>query len=139
MAVTYKIHPDLHLVCVTYSGEVTPDQYLASFDAYLKDPDFAPDLRILMNMTAATGFDIDFKSMFNLVLHQIPYYADRPKGTRAAIIAPDDLSFGIGRMYQSVSDGQLPSNLAVYRTAEEAFDFLGLAPDQSLLAPPNDE
>ncbi|RYG92046.1 STAS/SEC14 domain-containing protein [Loktanella sp. IMCC34160] len=139
MTVSYKIHPNLHLVCVTYSGEVTPDQYLESFDRYLKDPDYAPDLRILMNMTTATGFDIDFKAMFQMVLHQIPHYANRPKGTRAAILAPDDLSFGIGRMYQSLTDGQLPSELAVFRTAEEAFDFLGLEPDDSLLsAPPTD-
>lgn len=51
-----------------------------------------------------------------------------PGAGRIAIVAPDDMSYGLGRMYQTYRHGD-PSNtrhVGVFRTLPEALAFLGI-------------
>lgn len=47
-------------------------------------------------------------------------------GTRLAIVAPDDLAYGLGRMYQNYRElnPQSRREVGVFRTMEEALAFL---------------
>jgi hypothetical protein len=49
-------------------------------------------------------------------------------GSRFAIVAPDDLAFGLGRMYESYRSLQPDStkDVGVFRTMEDALAFLGV-------------
>lgn len=54
-----------------------------------------------------------------------------PGTSRIAVVAPDDLSYGLGRMYQTYRHGD-PSNVrhvGVFRTMAEALAFLRVAGD----------
>jgi hypothetical protein len=54
-----------------------------------------------------------------------------PGVSRIAVVAPDDLSYGLGRMYQTYRHGD-PSNVrhvGVFRTLAEALAFLRVAAD----------
>jgi len=56
-------------------------------------------------------------------------------GTRAAIVAPDDLAFGMGRMYQNYRELNplTVREVGVFRTMEEALVFLRM--DRALALP----
>lgn len=59
--------------------------------------------------------------------------------SKFAIIAPDDIAFGLGRMFanQRSLDGRSTKEVEVFRTAAEAFVYLGLQNDPpELLTPP---
>jgi len=49
-------------------------------------------------------------------------------GSKFAIVAPADLAFGLGRMYEMYRDLQAQSTkqVGVFRTLKEALEFLGL-------------
>jgi hypothetical protein len=51
-----------------------------------------------------------------------------PGGSRFAIVAPSDLTFGIGRMYETYRGlaGGEAKKVSVFRTLDEALRFLGL-------------
>lgn len=54
---------------------------------------------------------------------------DAPKeASRFAIVAPDDLAFGLGRMYQAYRglDQRSTKRVGVFRTMAQALAFLGL-------------
>ena len=44
---------------------------------------------------------------------------------KTAIIAPDDLPFGLGRLYEAYSD-ESPETTSVFREIDKAFEWLGL-------------
>ena len=53
---------------------------------------------------------------------------DRSTGSKFAIVAPSDVAFGLGRMYQTFRELQVQGTkqVGVFRTLEEALAFLGV-------------
>lgn len=51
-----------------------------------------------------------------------------PGKSKFAIVAPDDLAFGLGRMYEAYRglDVRSTKEVGVFRTFDEAVDFLGI-------------
>lgn len=54
---------------------------------------------------------------------------DHPTSTRFAIVAPDDLAFGLGRMFETYRGMEKGStkDVGVFRTHAEAFEFLAIS------------
>jgi hypothetical protein len=52
----------------------------------------------------------------------------RSQSSKFAIVAPDDLAFGLGRMYQAYRglDARSTKHVEVFRTLAEALEFLGM-------------
>jgi hypothetical protein len=87
-----------------------------------------------------TGYDelIDMSAVAEVELHhpdrlrqlaEISSATDPPTlSSRLAIVAPNDLTFGLGRMYQAHRALQSKStkDVGVFRTLGEAFAFLGV-------------
>jgi hypothetical protein len=65
---------------------------------------------------------------------------DHPtKRSKFAIVAPDELAYGLGRMYQSYRDLEPRSTkeVGVFRTLEEALNFLGVDSLHAVCCPEN--
>jgi hypothetical protein len=56
---------------------------------------------------------------------------DRASASKLAIVAPNDLAFGLGRMYEAYRDLEAKSTkqVGVFRSLAEALAFLGVAAD----------
>ncbi len=133
--VLYQIHEPINLVIVRYLGVVSTDDVVTAYSAYLEDPGRNPDHNILQNLSGVTDMDIGFRQMLAMIPRLQPFQTFRAPGTRTATFAPDDVPFGLARMYQSLTDGRVSYEIGVFRQMDPALAFLGIQSDHPELQP----
>ena len=133
MPIAHRVDHKLRLVVAVGYGTVTAEDLFA----YQREVASRPD---------AAGYDelVDMTPVIHIVAEESPRArdlaslaasTDRPEvRTRFAIVAPTDLAFGLGRMYQSYRENEprTTKQVAVFRTMEEACRFLGVEPPLEL-------
>ena len=133
MPIAHRVDHKLRLVVAVGYGTVTAEDLFA----YQREVASRPD---------AAGYDevVDMTPVIHIAAEESPRArdlaslaasTDRPEvRTRFAIVAPTDLAFGLGRMYQSYRENEprTTKQVAVFRTMEEACRFLGVEPPLEL-------
>jgi hypothetical protein len=128
MSIDYWIHHDLHLVWAEAQGILTAEDLFEYQRTVWSRPD-VQGYDEFVDMTRVS--DIPAPSPDGMhTLAALSASMDSPLShSRFAIVAPDDLAYGLGRMYQTHRD--LASNpgkeVAVFRTVQAGLDWLGLA------------
>jgi len=104
---------------VFYCDMTTTDmvQHIAAIRGH---PDFNPDFDELIDASGVSSFDIPSDDVRELASHDSPFHAS-PK---RVLVAPQDLVFGLGRMFQTFGSKQRP-HFIVVRTLDEAYRRLG--------------
>jgi len=121
MPITYDLDSSTDVIVTRMTGVLTDDQVLAHMKALRADPRMHPGVRQLVDVRDVTDFKVTPEGirMFTSLGRATP------TGHRLAIVAVEDVTFGMARMYQmSRSD----ERVGVFRTMEEARDWLGLEP-----------
>jgi hypothetical protein len=120
MPITYRVDAGEALVLTTATGTLTDQDILAHKKALLEDPSVVPGMAELSDVRAMTDLSVtpDGVRMFTSFDR-----ANAPATDRLAIVASQDFTFGTARMYQM---GGAEDNVGVFRTVEEARDWLGL-------------
>jgi hypothetical protein len=118
MGMRYQIDPSRRLVEVRGWGMITTAE-LRDFTSRLHaDSRFDPDYRSLTDLSAATGVSVTEAEL--KATAWMPLFS---AGARRAIVAPSDLTYGMGRMYAMHAE-RFDGNVRVFRTVEEAEDWL---------------
>ena len=133
MPAFYVILKEPALLVSRYTGCLTSGDVLDTLTRYLDDPRYDPAHSHLVDLRQATEFDIDFGRMMRLATRLEPFYTRRAPGARSAILAPQDVAFGVARMYQSLVGERMQNEVGVFRQPEAAAAFLGIAPDSAAL------
>jgi hypothetical protein len=107
-------------------GVVTDDEFLSFYKTLYNDTRFDKSFNLLVDLrktessvrsTAALNQSVEF------MRRQYENTTERPK---VAVVAPEDISFGLARMYQSFS-GIVPWEFSVFRSADAALSWMGLS------------
>jgi hypothetical protein len=122
MPIAYSIDPHHGVVTLTCSGQITLDEIVSTAARLRSDPFSQPRFSTLIDLSLTTGFAFDFAHLSGFVDKHLDPFAP---GTRRALVATRPDSYGIARMYQSMSTGV---NVAVFRTREEAMIWLAQIP-----------
>jgi hypothetical protein len=122
MPITYSIDPHHGVVTLTCSGQVTLEEIVAIATRLRSDPFFQARFSTLADLSAATGFAFDFAQLSGFVDRRLDPFAP---GARRALVATRPGSYGIARMYQSMSTGL---NVAIFPSREEAMTWLARTP-----------
>lgn len=131
MALTYGIDRERRLVVCSPSGTLT-------------DADIFGYQREVWSLPEVAGFDelVDMTEVEHIALPSPQRVVDLARLSaemdaenagrslsRMAIVAPTDIAFGLGRMYQAYREMKshgVPREIAVFRTLAEALTFLGI-------------
>jgi hypothetical protein len=109
-----------HRVVITVcSGELTLDEITATCAEIQGHPEFRPDFQQLIDLSIASKCHLFAKDLYQLKHAYDPF---SNKGKRA-VVAPDAVWFGIGRMYQLMLNS---TQFDVFRSLPEAIAWLGL-------------
>jgi hypothetical protein len=122
MPVEYESDPSLDLTIATIKGTPTLDEIVSAVKSFYGSQ---PTKKVIWNWTGS-----DPSRLTTLDLEQLASfparYSDLRKGGKTAMVAPDDLSFGISRMFQTFGDMKgLPFSVRVFHSLGEAFAWLG--------------
>lgn len=125
MPADYDIDPARARVTSRLSGRVTDDDVIALQQRLLGDPGFLPAFDHLIDATDVTAVDVTAAVVRRLVELVPPERAGR-----RVIVAPADVTFGLGRMLEHLSEGRSASETSVVRTRVAAHALLddGRAP-----------
>ena len=118
MPATYSIDPRKRVVFTVFSGSV---EELDIRDMAMRlegDPDFKPDFSELVNLSAVTDFRLTAED-----LQGISNCDPFSNQAQRAFVCPEDLLFGICRMYECIKGG---THMATFRSMSDARKWLDL-------------
>jgi len=123
MPITCQFKPDARLVIFAHVGVVPDDEFLASYNAFYEDPRFDKSFNLLVDLRrtdSSVRSSEALHKLANFVRRELASTAARPK---IAVVAPEDISFGLARMYEVLSD-TVPWDFAVFRAPDAALAWL---------------
>lgn len=106
----------------TFYGMVDGDDLLRAYQGQLADPGYDATLDDLVDLRAVDGLDVSAAALRELMA-MFSRVDEMGYATRLAIVAHDDLGYGLGRMYEMMRTGA-PEEVCVFRDLDEALDWL---------------
>ena len=123
MAVRSRIIVSSRLVLTECSGRVTLDEMLRNAKRLSSDPDFDATFSELIDLHECSGTDARWEHLRYFAEEDDPF---SPTNARRAVFACSQFAFGMARMYEAL--WSKAANFAVFRTMEDACQWLGLEP-----------
>lgn len=120
MPATYEIDANRKLVTSRLWGAVSEDELHDHNTRLRTDPAFVPDYRQLVDMTGLTEILVSTK-----VINQTAIDHFFNPGTRRALVASTDATFGMARMFALQSEG-VGQTIEVFRDMRLAREWLEL-------------
>lgn len=118
MPIESRFDSERNLLITVAEGYVTADEIRDHQRTLASNPDFDPDADHLFDLSRVTDFEVDPGR-----IRHIASVAIFSKTSRRAMVAPEDVLFGLSRMYSGYRDAA-DENLRVFRTLEEARAWL---------------
>jgi len=125
MPIDYRIDVTRGMVLTTATGILTDQELMAHKRRLLGDAAFHGDLVELSDVRSVERLDVTPEGIGQFVQQDISD-ARKLEQYRLAIVASEDVVFGMARMYQTRTSSHLP-NVKVFRTLEDAEAWLGRA------------
>ncbi len=127
MPTHYTIHKDQGYVLLKFVGEFNDNTLFADYQKFIDSESWIPGLNELIDLSEADFSAITSTGMIRLgryteemlLKHEIDYI-------RTAIYAPDNLPFGMSRVYSAHADDS-PEHTRVFRDFEKAKNWLQAA------------
>ena len=125
MPITYHFKPDAKLVILVHVGVVPDDEFLSSYRALFEDARYDKSFNKLVDLRRADSTARSPEALRQFADFVRQQFAGSEEGPKVAVVAPEDISFGLARMYGALSDA-VPWKFVVFRDAEAALSWLGL-------------
>jgi hypothetical protein len=119
MPATYEIDKERRLVISSATGPFLMADGLGHQERLRKDPDFDPTYSQLMDFTAVTEFKIGVDEVQALAQRGLFSAA-----SRRAIVVPNDLGYGLARMFEMFRENAGEFGIRVFRDRAEAVEWV---------------
>jgi len=121
MPISFHYDRGKKIIYGTMTGQITEDEFQASLQEILQSEHFPPETRTLWDLR-----ELDFSTIDTLLEKRLinirRKYPERGRA-RIAFIVASDLGFGMGRMYEILSE-DLPQTIRTFRNYSEGEDWL---------------
>ena len=120
MPVDYQIDRQNAVVLATARGVLAADDIMALRRRLAADPDFSPDMKQLIDLLGVTEVKLRSKD-----LRFLASFDPFGPGARRAFVGDQDITFGVLRMYEALTE-RLGTSVHVFRGIDEARESLGI-------------
>ena len=120
LAVSFTYEDENNLLWIRMSGVVTPDvadEYTEFMEA---NDDVRPGYIEVVDFTDATDFELSYQSI-RRVTDVLSELKDKRGYSGTVMIAPNDFSFGIGRMVSAISEAAKIADMRVVRDKSQVY------------------
>ena len=122
MPITYRIKREKDQTIFTFTGRITFQELVDTFTAYGKGK---PTRYELLDLTGMAGQRPSSEEVQRLADYLNQHGSNRPANSKTAVVAAEDVDFGISMMISALTDGFVPYEVRVFRSSEEARAWLG--------------
>ena len=121
MPIKYKYHKEKDILLVTAEGEVSLDDLDRLLNDITRSTEFPPDIRTIWDIRKAKlpPSNTDYEERYVTIRKKYPERGN----ARIAYVADKDLSFGMARKFEMLSD-ILPQRMEVFRDFSKAEEWL---------------
>jgi len=123
MTISSKIDPAHNIIVRTAMGELSADDVKNAFDATLVHTDFRKEMDVIWNLEHADLSKLTKDDFMNVVKLLSEGSDQRGFNYKIAIVAPNDLTFGMSRMFEGYG-AELPASIKVYRDIDSAYHWI---------------
>ncbi len=140
-SLSYSIYPELNLVFIKATGNISVDSFFGSVLAISDDPEFVRGMSTLLDCTESEvpAISREDEQSYEKVVDELTDETARDYKRKLAVLAGENLAaFGVSRMRQvPLSDSLL--EMHVFKELKEALDWLDVAiPSGTTLSAEND-
>ncbi|MGB2621179.1 MAG: hypothetical protein WA857_19115 [Candidatus Acidiferrum sp.] len=101
------------------TGVFNKDAALDHQNRLLADPDFDPSYSQLMDYTHVTQIDLSAADVGLLAVRNV-----FSSNSRRAFLVPNDVAFGLARMFEMIRESAGERGIRIFRDLEEALDWV---------------
>jgi hypothetical protein len=119
LAYFYKVEKNHRVVLSTASAVFSREDFLSHQEKLRNDPDFDPTYAQIADFSHVTRFDLspaEVEQMAEGTIFDL--------NARRAIIAPNDVGYGFGLLYESLRKAAGSTGIAVFRNLDEALEWV---------------
>jgi hypothetical protein len=125
MNITFQIDTKLNTIFSKARGPISIDDLIHNAKAIQRHPKFKKNLNSLLDLSEARPAEnIDFNKV-NMFRDFTESIQEIRGSCKLAIVAPEDLVFGLSRMFAILSEG-LSIHTRIFRSEKEAREWLGI-------------
>ena len=121
MTFSYIIDADQRVIFVRALGAAKSQDIIDFRSRLLGEPEFNPDFKRLVDLTALTEIELSSADVENLARDSV-----LETEARRAFVVSSVLHFGLGRMFNTYSSFTGSANVEVFRDLSEAIDWIGV-------------
>ncbi len=123
MAINNQIDSENNLIVRTILGELTMSDILDAINDSLADEEFSKDMHVIWNFNDADVSNQTTDDILEIIGHIKNSMDKRGSHYKIALVAPEDLSFGISRIFAGYGS-ELPLSIGVHRTIDDAYKWI---------------
>jgi hypothetical protein len=124
MPIKFSRNHDDEYVEIKYNGQISDSELLSAYKSYFGSNDAIPVLNDLTDLSEADLSILSSDAIQELADYII--YSYKRSGItsfKTAIYAPDELEFGLSRMYVTISY-ETPQHIKIFKDREKAIQWL---------------
>lgn len=122
MPIDYRIDSTLGIVFTTATGTLTNQELIAHKRRLQEDPAFRAGMGQLSDVRGVDRLDVTTDGVVQFAQHDATH-AGTLERSKLAIVATEDVIFGMARMYPTRTSSHRP-NVGVFRSLDEATAWL---------------
>lgn len=123
MPASVKVDAKNRIIYSSFEGKLNDSDLLAHREVLKDHPDFDAEFSEILDFSNVTELRVTV-GFINSLAKSSSLYSPQSKH---AVVAPHDITFGVARLYQMLTQDTRP-NLAVVRSMAEARMFVGIEP-----------
>lgn len=115
----YKIDKECRLVLSSASGVFSRADAAGHMEKLLKDPDFNPSCSQIADFTQVTRIELPAQD-----IHELAQRSVFSRLSRRALIVPNDVAYGLGRMFEMLRQNHGEMGIRVFRNLGDALNWV---------------
>ena len=130
MTILHTINEEHGIVLSSLVGAIADADLLPSYKQLYENKRWKPGFHEIVDLRDAQMDGVTGEGLRRLSSLVEGYIAGKCDGFKTAVIAPEDLPYGLARLYEAVSE-ESPENVMVFRDLNQALEWIGV--DDSIL------
>jgi hypothetical protein len=121
--ITFSVDPATHIRTAVYTGVVDDAELLQAYGALLTQPDYDATVDDLIDLRGVERLEVSRDALSRLISMYKPVDS-LGVPTRLALVAASDVTFGMSRMYEMLRGDDVPEEIRVFRSHDDAVAWL---------------